>query len=323
LMLAIRQPQDEPKSVQTTAAEAASTQGASRADRTVFDLKDTHTFDVKPGGLLTMDADSGHIEIKTSDSSRATLEIIRRVSAETEDEAKGIAAHHVVASKAEGANLTVKAEMDETLKKSQERNKFKQIQFVVTLPKTYDLDVETAGGHISTEEITGTVKVRTAGGNMKLAAIKGPVVARTAGGNITLQDVVGDVQVHTSGGNITMGHVAGTVTAQTSGGNIEVEEVQGTISGTTSAGNITASISKQPAADCRLKTAGGNVRVTLSKDLKLSIDAATHAGRVQAPFAPSNSRKRQAKLKHELNGGGPSLNISTNAGNISLTFIEE
>ncbi len=106
--------------------------------------------------------------------------------------------------------------------------------------------------------------------------------ARTSGGSIRIVETGGEVDVSTSGGGISIERAGGNVRAHTSGGSIQVEEVFGAIEAVTSGGSINASISSQPASDCRLSTSGGSVVVRLAPTVAVDLDARSSGGGVKA-----------------------------------------
>ena len=213
----------------------------------------------------------------------------------------------------------------------------REIEYRVTVPETFSVDLETSGGAISVDDlkgsltartsggalnfrhIGGTVNGRTSGGSINLAFGKGDANLRTSGGPIHIADVSGDVDASTSGGTITIEHTTGRVKANTSGGRIEVREASGAISAHTSGGAVSASLVGQPGTECRLSTSGGSINVSLGKDVHMDLDASTNGGRISTDF-PVNSYndRHQRELRAPLNGGGPLLYLHTSGGGIHV-----
>ncbi len=285
-----------------------------------FEMAEERVFPAKAGGQLVIRADSGHIEVNTSDELQVKVVLKRKVTAQDEQEAQKTAAKHKVTFTPGDGNLSIEAKMDPELKKLS-RSPFRDIKFQVTIPRNYNPDLTTAGGHISIKDpLTGKVRVKSAGGHLTLANVDGPVWANTSGGHVTVKDINGRAEVHTRGGNLTIGRVSDAITAETSGGNIKIAGVEGTVQAKTAGGNVVATLLKQPQHDCHLVTSGGNVRVRLAKGLALNVEAETSVGRVSAPFA--NGNKRRGKLKAKLEGGGPVLKAKTSAGNVVFEYID-
>ncbi len=213
----------------------------------------------------------------------------------------------------------------------------RDLEYRVTVPSQFSVDVATSGGPISVSGLKGEVNAHTSGGSLHFDRIDGPVNGRTSGGSITLAGVKGRTVVHTSGGSIHISEVAGDVDASTSGGSISVDRVSGSIrahtsgggisvggatgaiDASTSGGSVTALLLAQPQQECRLSTSGGSIRVSLPKDAHLNLDASTSGGRVSTDFPEHamNNRHHRA-LRVPLNGGGPLLYLHTSGGGISV-----
>ena len=156
-----------------------------------------------------------------------------------------------------------------------------KVEFNIRVPKSYNLDVETAGGSIKIEDLTGKV------------------------------------DAHTSGGSIKLGRIDGLVDVNTSGGSIKVEEVTGTVRAHTSGGSIKASISKQPTGDSKLTTSGGSITVYLADDIAVDLTARTSGGRVRSDFNV-NGETTKRSIQGAINGGGPKLVLKTSGGSVKV-----
>lgn len=285
----------------------------------------TRSFEVAPGGKLTVDTDRGSIEVQTGNAGRVDVEVTR----------EGANAQDLELDFAHSGNdVTVRGIYPK-------RGPFswsggQKIRFVITVPPRYDVDLESSGGSIQVDDLEGEVKSATSGGSLRFGNIRGPVWGRTSGGSIALQSSVGDADVETSGGSIDIGDVdgrvraetsggsiriaraRGSVRAETSGGSIRVDEVMGAIDASTSGGSVSAFISQQPAADCRLSTSGGGVAVRLADGLAVDVDAAASGGRVTSDFVLGDESKTRSSLRGKLNGGGPKLVLRTSGGGVRI-----
>ena len=298
------------------------------------------SFQVTPGGRLTIDADRGAIEVRTADSDRVDVKIERKVkrgrkwSVEEVLEDLAITFDH----SDDGVTIRAKYGQKNPWRWNRERNRLR-INFLITVPQRYNVDLKTLGGGISVEDLEGEVRSQTAGGNLRIGRIKGSVWGQTAGGNIKVESTQGDADVKTSGGGITIGNVAGmveakttggsiridkatgNVNAKTAGGNITVEEVMGNINAKTLGGSVKAYISRQPEGDCSLETSGGNVTAYVVEDIAIDVEARTTGGRVSTDIPVATvvqGKVNRNKLQGTINGGGPLLKLRTFGGSIHL-----
>lgn len=276
-------------------------------------------FRVEPGGNLTLDSDSGSIEINSDAVNEVRITVEREVRGATDEQANKILKQLDLQFRQEGNNVYIHARRPNEHLFEFVNGSPLRLRFIITVPRKYSLDLKTGGGSIDVRDLEGTVIARTSGGSLRFGLIEGLVKGNTAGGSIHVDKGSGSVDVNTSGGSIYIGVADGPVTAHTSGGSISVDEVRGRIQASTSGGPINARISKQPEGDCELKTSGGSVDVRLARDLNLNLLASTSAGSVRSdiPLMVQGETGR-GRLEAKMNQGGPQLRIQTSAGNISI-----
>ncbi|GAB4381599.1 MAG: DUF4097 family beta strand repeat-containing protein [Calditrichia bacterium] len=289
------------------------------------------TFSVEEGGTLLLDTDRGSIEVGTIPENYVKIEVIREVRRGGDE---SLLEDFILEFDQRGNDVEVIGKLK---KPWGFKGRHIRIRFKVKVPRKYNVELKTAGGSISVEDLEGRVSTQTSGGSLHFGNITGPVEGKTSGGSITLEncrstaflktsggsitigDVEGNVEAHTSGGSITISRARGNVLARTSGGGITVEEVMGTIDASTSGGSVEARISRQPEGNCRLKTSGGSIVVYLNDEVAVDVDAKTSAGKVETDFKVTVSGTiRKGELRGEINGGGPELYLRTSGGDIKI-----
>jgi DUF4097 and DUF4098 domain-containing protein YvlB len=295
------------------------------------------SFTVKEGGTLFITADLGAIEIVSGSSSRVQVSISREIDSRDYED---ILDDMDISMRESGGDVTVELKYDRYTGSffwNLRDTSRVRIVFRVTVPEKYNVELKTSGGGISVDTLKGNADCRTSGGPIKLRSVNGPVVAKTSGGSIRLEsssgdaelntsgggitvgDVTGDVVAHTSGGGITIERVQGTVDAHTSGGSVTVHEVGGTVNASTSGGSISATITQQPAGNCRLTTSGGSVTVHLNDNYRFDIDAQTSGGGVHADNLTLQLQNMDKnRLVATMNGGGPELYLRSSGGSINI-----
>jgi hypothetical protein len=141
------------------------------------------------------------------------------------------------------------------------------VQFVVTVPAAFSVDVSTGLGDIETADLGGRVSLSTQGGNITAGRIgmAGPPLARgerplakieTQGGHITLKDVAGDLDAYTAGGHILAGKIDGNARLHTGGGHIRAAKIGGTARLETEGGNIAVG---EAGSIVNVRTTGGQI----------------------------------------------------------------
>lgn len=303
----------------------------------VADIEDTveKSFSVKEGGVLAIDSDLGSIQVTSGSSDKVIVKVYRTADASSSKRAEELLKELKLDFVQTGDRVEVTARFERE-SHFWHQNRLR-LRFEAQVPKKFSVDLRTAGGSISVDDLEGRVDSKTSGGSLTFGKIIGPVVGKTSGGSIRLGGCKGDANVTTSGGSIHIGDVegsvdastsggsigiskaAGTVMAHTSGGGIHVEEVMGAIEASTSGGSVTAVITKQPEGPCRLMTSGGSVEVTLAKDIKVDLDAHTSGGHVYTDFPVTvQGEVGRSNLQGPINGGGPQLYLRTSGGGITI-----
>ena len=279
------------------------------------------SFRVAEGGRLTVESDLGSIEVKAVSGSTVEVEIIRTVRAHSEKEVDRVLEDLHIDFDHTGNNVTIITKYERGklgLFDWDHRNL--RLRYIISVPLKYNVDLKTAGGSISVDDLEGEVYSKTSGGSISLEGCTGMADVATSGGSINLGEVNGKVDARTSGGSISIDRAQGDVVAKTSGGSINVEEVLGSIDASTSGGTVTAHISKQPAADCRLSTSGGSVVAYLADGIGVDLDAHTSGGRVRTDFPVTvQGEISKSNLQAKVNGGGPLLYLRASGGNISIS----
>lgn len=229
----------------------------------------SQTYSVDPGETLYVKTDAGSINVQThsSDSVEIEVEISGRDAEDFdvtfEQSSNGINVYGEREEDRGWGNFSVK------------------VKFFIYVPEEFNMDLNTAGGSIKIEDLTGNIE------------------AQTSGGSISLGDIVGDVDVHTSGGSIRVDSVYGEIDADTSGGSISVE------------------FKKQITENAKLSTSGGSITAILPDDIELDISASTSGGRVSSEFDVDGRVKKQS-IKGRINGGGPDLTLRTSGGSVRI-----
>ena len=197
----------------------------------------SETFDVKPGGTLTIDSDSGSLLIQSHASN--TVELV------VENKSNDPDAFEVTFS-SDGRDVRIDGE--------RERSLFSygtSVRFLLKVPQNYNLDLDTGGGSISVENLRGNVDAKTSGGSIKLGKITGDVEVKTSGGSIRVEEVAGNINGHTSGGSI-----RATISKQ------PTQDCRLTTSG----GSVTAYLAASIKVDLDASTSGGRVRSEFEVD---------------------------------------------------------
>lgn len=275
------------------------------------------SFEVSPGGILVIDTDFGSIDVRTHDKNMVDAEIIIKSKSSRESKFKSALEDFELTFNQDGNKIIIEGNWDrESWLQSNPFN----LEFIMSIPKAFNVDLTTSGGSIAVDDLNGNVNTQTSGGSLNFGNITGEVNGKTSGGSIQVESCQGNIDVKTSGGSIKLGRIEGNVDAHTSGGSIKVFEVTGNIVAKTSGGGIYASLLRTPSSPCSFKTSGGSIEVRLSKDIKCSIDASTSGGGVYTDFPITVKGKWGGQsLRGDINGGGELIDCKTSGGGIKIS----
>jgi hypothetical protein len=294
----------------------------------------------KPGGTLVVDVDFGSIDVTPGANDTVVIDAHRKVEMSSKEKEEEYLT---------GAPITITTEGDKVILRAIHKHESLGRQFwrmmghtrteghyAIKVPANFNLDLDTSGGDVSANGVTGNVKVDTSGGDLTFGQIHGELHADTSGGNITVKDCEGKTDLDTSGGRIEVNGGHGNLNADTSGGNVTVlnrvgdtkiessggklrlGNISGKLVAETSGGSVAAILSNPVAGDVRLETSGGSITVLTPPNAALTIDAETSAGGIRSDLPISRVSADEDSLKGTLNGGGTKLVLRTSAGSIEI-----
>jgi len=158
----------------------------------------------------------------------------------------------------------------------------------------------------------------------------------TAGGDVRVGKVSGSAYLRTAGGDVKLQGASGTVEAKTAGGDIDLKNISGSIEASTAGGNVSAELNPSGKGESHLKTAGGDIRLTLPENAKASIEATIRIRdndgwgsskrkskyEVRSDFPATTYDKDgdrdEINAKYLLNGGGEIIILETVNGYIDI-----
>src|SRR5215468_4774497 len=188
-------------------------------------------------------------------------------------------------------------------------------EFVINVPRNLEVaKLETSGGDMTVNGITGRVEAESGGGKLRIDDISGPVTAQTGGDSIEVGTVNGDLHLETGGGRINIQNAKGKVNATTGGGNILL--VSATQGATLEAGGGNIEVRKC-GGRLKVSTGGGNIELG---DISGPVELETGGGSIRLGSAKGIVRAQTGAGRIELNGV-PSARAETGAGGIVAKFV--
>jgi hypothetical protein len=128
------------------------------------------SFSVKPNGWLELRADFGSVDVRSWPQNEVKVEVLKWVEGRHRHSAKELFEDYEIRYNQTERGVSIVAEMRD--RGFWRNNDGLQVEFRMTVPKQYNLDLNTSGGSISVDDLIGEVRVETSGGSRHLAASK-------------------------------------------------------------------------------------------------------------------------------------------------------
>jgi TonB family protein len=278
--------------------------------------------DTNDGLLLRLTTDLGSVRILQLESGTSS---VVRYTVHIETDARGSAAQQLLDSYALKAKSTsYGVEITGTLPQQAARSTDAQfwVQFEVTVPRGYSIDVNTEAGDIETQDIGGTANLHTQGGNIRAGRIGGSGLREvsanrsiakldTQGGHIQVSDVAGDLSAFTAGGHIVVGNISGDASLRTGGGHIRAGQIGGRAELETVGGNITVA---HAGSFVNVRTGGGQIDFG---EVRGSVRAQTGGGGIRVIYVSGPMEVESSSGSICLTRVAGALQASTSGGTIT------
>jgi len=260
-------------------------------------------------GTLTLTADLGSVRIQTLPANAPPV-VHYTVHIETdapEPMAHALLQKYVLTAKETPNGVSLVGRLPQ-LRSIINRNAQYWVQFQVSVPANFGVEVSTGAGDIETSDLDGRVLLETQGGNIRTGRLGyGPdqslsveryaAKLETQGGHITVLDVAGDLDAFTAGGHILAGNIAGSAKLRSGGGHIRAGHIGGEAHLETEGGNIAVG---EAGSYVSVRTGGGQIDFG---EVHGSVHAQTGGGGIRFMYV-----------------AGP-MEVETSGGSICLTHV--
>lgn len=277
----------------------------------------THRFNVVPGENLEVSTSGGSITVNGSnDSNEAVIKMfVRRNNRYLQPSDTDLRNFDIKIEKS-GNKVIAHAKRNQTGTNILRPNT-ESISFEISIPRNFQVNVNTSGGSIRLDNLEGELSGRTSGGSIRLNNLSGTVDVRTSGGSITVDESTGEINARTSGGSVTASNSSGVLDLSTSGGSMRLDNLSGEVSASTSGGSIRAKINSL-SGDVSLRTSGGSITATLPGGLGLNLNLKGNSLRV--PLENFSGESKRNEIVGTMNGGGYNVSMRTSGGGVTVNW---
>jgi DUF4097 and DUF4098 domain-containing protein YvlB len=193
------------------------------------------------------------------------------------------------------------------------------IDYQITVPADTSVQAHSGSGNIQVMGVRSDVQVHTGSGDIRVNDIAHGLQAHTGSGSIHAQNVASPFQAQTGSGDIEASLTgSGDVDAHTGSGSIRLTGINGGARARTGSGRIEAGGSNV-GGGWELHSGSGSIRLALGSSSKFNLDAHTSSGSIHSdvPITMQGSLTKN-ELKGTVNGGGPTVAVSTGSGDIDI-----
>src|SRR2546423_3266244 len=159
-----------------------------------YDQKIEKEFQVSTGGTLIVQADQGSIEVNSDASDKVHVRVLRHVKGGSQAQADELFGNHDVTFRQDGNTVSVIGRnKKDRFRFGSIRQPSLQVRYEISIPKRFDVDLNTSGGDIRLRELEAAATARTSSGSILLGMISGPVESGNSGGDIIIANAGGDL----------------------------------------------------------------------------------------------------------------------------------
>ncbi|HWB82735.1 MAG TPA: DUF4097 family beta strand repeat-containing protein [Bryobacteraceae bacterium] len=254
-----------------------------------------YSYDLKPGGSLSVETFNGSAEITGWDQD--TVDI---------SGTKYAPANELLASLRIDIDHTPDSVDIHAARPSDSRGNY-GARFVIKVPRTTIVNrVVSSNGPVRISDVAGPSRLRTSNGPIRVHDVHGGIQAQTGNGAIELAEVDGEVEAHTTNGAIRANLAASGPAARP----VRLE---------TTNGGIDLTLPSNYPSDIHAGTTNGGITLHVPGDLNARLSARTTNSSVSSDFqVKAVGEISRRRLEGTIGSGGPQIELTTTNGGIHL-----
>jgi DUF4097 and DUF4098 domain-containing protein YvlB len=184
------------------------------------------------------------------------------------------------------------------------------------------VDLQGRGGDLQLDDIAGPVTVNGEyGGTLEFHALAKPMHFNSSRTEFQLEGVPGTVTMDL--GNLKLENASGPVHFRTGVRDIEATDVANALDLNVDRGDIHVTVNKTPVPKIDVHTRNGDISLALPEKAEFQIDGSATQGDISNEFGGglyNQSNGRTSTIRGRV-GNGPSINVVTDRGNVSIRKI--
>ena len=194
------------------------------------------------------------------------------------------------------------------------------VDFHVTVPRRFALDLEAQYGDIVIEGSDGAVEAETLQGDVTILGGRGTIEVSATIGTIRVEGAQGRIEIESSAADIHVVRSSGEIYAETAGGTIVLEDVSPTVVDVASTGGrVHYDGTFEPGGTYFFGAHGGSITIVVPEGTSASFNVATVYGSITSNLrGEAESLRGGDRHEFEIGGGGALVEAESYGGRIRL-----
>lgn len=253
------------------------------------------TYQLAPGARVEVSSIRGPVEIATSDTAKAEVQIIRTARDRADLD------YHKIEVQQTANGLVVRGVQEP--EEPRHRNIQVNHHVILKLPRRIDLAVRSVSGSLKAGDVDGETDVSSISGSANIGNVGNKLDVKSVSGSLDVGNVGGDARITSISGNLSLGQVNGSV---------HVASVSGGVNATV------VSLSPQ---GIQIKSVSGSIEIGFKSDVNADFSAESISGQVyfEVPNVVRENERNSHNVRARIGAGGTPITIFSVSGNIRLT----
>jgi DUF4097 and DUF4098 domain-containing protein YvlB len=205
------------------------------------------------------------------------------------------------------------------------------VDFELTVPKSFDLDIEGMALSVDILGVEGQVEVGTVHGPIKLVGGRGDIVLESVNGPVHLEGAQGDMDVTGIAGGVTIRDCTGDIYAQSVGGELILEGVRSSdVEIGSVGGDVRYEGTIEDGGTYNFGSHGGEILLILPANINAYFEVVSLAGDIELdyPGAPTEATRGSGipglsgkEMSFELGTGSARIEVETFGGTVRIQRV--
>ena len=283
------------------------------------------------GGVIDLSNIAGDITITRAGGNTATVDIVKRARARTDEEAKALleSVQVVVTERNNRVSIEAQHPRHGETRRGPRRDGHVEVAYSLAVPGGTRVRAHSISGGVTAKDVRGELSLESVSGGIRVAGAGRVAVAKSISGDVELTDVdsEGALEAASASGTVTLRRVkARSVEAGSVSGSVVLEGVEALrVEGQTVSGEVRFSGPLARSGRYELSSHSGSVHTVVTGGSGFDLEATSFSGNVRTEFpvqAPAEHGRRRhgpRTIETVVGDGSAVLELTTFSGDIVIS----